>query len=95
MPVFAASVDFVVNGEVFSVLPLPLGAFPMPDSFWCVLESGDTGELYRLRCGVWNATCAAALSAKVHTNFSLVAVVSCESIVAVRAGFHGFCSFPL
>lgn len=90
MPVFPASVNFVVNGNVIDVLPKSLGAFPVMDAFWRVLESGDTGELYRLRCGVWNATCASALSAKVYTNLRRVAVVSGESIVAVWAGLHGF-----
>lgn len=49
MPVFPASVDFVVNGEVIDVLPKSLGAFPVLDSFGCVLESGAAHVLRELR----------------------------------------------
>ena len=49
MPVFPASVDFVVNGNVIDVLPKSLGAFPVLDAFWRVLESSAAHILRELR----------------------------------------------
>jgi len=49
MPVFPASVDFVVNGNVIDVLLITFGTFPMLDSFGCVLESSAAHVLSELR----------------------------------------------
>ena len=49
MPSLTAAVDLVVNGEVLRVLTLPLGALPVLNALWRVLESGTADVLRELR----------------------------------------------